>query len=114
MTHRRRVRAAVGPDLDEIYDAGTLAALDAFAEPVRPPANAAADVVGGWRRTFAGGAIVTGLALGMGQVFDPDADREPVFALAPDPGPEPVGAVTLFFVPGDPQGTVAVVRPWLR
>lgn len=110
MTDRRRGRGRVGLDLDEVYDADTLAALDAGAEPQRPPAVGAGEVLGGWRRAFVGGSIVTGLALGMGEVFDPDINREPVFEPAPDPGLEPVGRVTLFFVPGNPQATVAVVR----
>lgn len=95
------------PPLDECYDRRTLAALDAGVEPVRAPDR---PPLTGWRRGFAGGALVTGLTLGMRAVFDPEPPGESVIEVAPDPGLDLRGPVTVFFVPGDPEGTVAVVR----
>lgn len=100
------------PALEDVYDARTLAALDAGVEPVRPdPGDEVVDHPRpGFRGSVASGAVLAGLMLGMREVFDPEATREPVFELAPDPGLQPVDGVTLYFVPGDPQATVAVVR----
>ena len=101
------------PALEDVYDARTLAALDAGVEPDRVEDDGDELVDRprpGFRGSIASGAVLAGLMLGMREVFDPDATREPVFELAPDPGLQPVDGITLYFVPGDPKATVAVVR----
>ncbi len=99
------------PALEEVYDARTLAALDTGVEPAWEDDEATVDrPPPGFRGSIASGAVLAGLMLGMREVFDPEATREPVFELAPDPGLQPVDGVTLYFVPGDPEATVAVVR----
>lgn len=100
------------PALEDLYDARTLAALDAGVEPDREAEDDEATVEHprrGFRGSIASGAVLAGLMLGMREVFDPDAS-EPVYEVAPDPGLQPVDGVTLYFVPGDPRATVAVVR----
>ena len=100
------------PPLEDVYDARTLAALDAGAEPAWDDGDdpAVERPRPGFRGSIASGAVLGSLMLGLRDVFDPDANREPVFELAPDPGVQPVDGVTLYFVPGDPRATVAVVR----
>lgn len=104
------------PDLAEVYDEATLAALDAWGRPApsrtadRPaPSREATRPV---RRGAATGALLTGLALGLRDVFEDDRDEEVV--LEEDaPGPDPGQAVVVHLVPFDPAASVAVVRPWL-
>lgn len=99
------------PALEDVYDARTLAALDARVEPKWADDDPAVERPRpGFRGSVASGAVLAGLMLGMREVFDPDATREPVFELAPDPGLQPVDGVTLYFVPGDAKATIAVVR----
>lgn len=100
--------------LEDLYDRRTLAALDTGIEPsgsaARPPEAAVpSGLRPGWRRSVAGGAVLAGLGIGLREVFDPDAAREPVFEVAPDPGLQPVDGIILFFVPGDPKATIALV-----
>jgi hypothetical protein len=94
----------VALELDDLYDATTLRRLD------RPPRLASsAEVAPRPRRRLAAG-VLTGALLGLQEVLEPERAREPVIEVAPDPGAEPVRGVSLFFVPGDPAATVAVVR----
>ena len=101
------------PPLEEVYDEATLAALDAGVEPEREaPVAAEDDAVepARWRGSLAGGAVLAGIALGLKEVFDPEPDGGSMIEVVRDTGTEPVDGVTLYFVPDDPQATVAVVR----
>lgn len=100
------------PALEEVYDEATLAALDAGVEPDRPDADGdeAAAAPARWRGSLAGGAVLAGIALGLKEVFDPEPDGGSMIEVVRDTGTEPVDGVTLYFVPDDPQATVAVVR----
>ncbi|MCB1014566.1 MAG: hypothetical protein KDB10_05550 [Acidimicrobiales bacterium] len=100
------------PALEDVYDARTLAALDAGVEPA-PEADDPCEAPGaarGWRASLAGGAVLADIALGLREVLDPDPGDEGVLEVRPDPGLEPVDGITIFFVPDDPRATVAVVR----
>ena len=81
-------------------------------EPERedPAAADEAPVAARWRGSLAGRAVLAGIALGLREVFDPEPDGGAMIEVLPDPGLQAVDGVTLYFVPGDPQGTVAVVR----
>jgi hypothetical protein len=59
---------------------------------------------------LAGGAVLAGIALGLKEVFDPEPDGGSMIEVVRDTGAEPVDGITLYFVPDDPRGTVAVVR----
>lgn len=101
------------PPLEDVYDEATLAALDAGVEPERDdPDDAAGDAAAParWRGSLAGGAVLAGIALGLKEVFDPEPDGGSMIEVVRDTGAEPVDGVTLYFVPDDPQATVAVVR----
>lgn len=90
---------------DDLYDEATLRALDAAAEgrPVVEPPRGVAGVPAL--------ALATALVSGVREAFEP-AEPEPVVEHADDAG-DVVEPVTVLFVPGDPDGTVAIVRPWL-
>lgn len=101
------------PDLDEVYDDATLAALDAWGRrggPAPPPPATASG--SGWRRGAATGALVTGLVLGLREVLEDEVDDETVLEMEA-PGADPGAAVVVHLVPFDPAASVAVVRPWL-
>lgn len=94
------------PDLDEVYDEPTIAALDAWRprqgrEPARP------------RRSILAGAVMAAALSGVRDALGDDRAPEPAVAPAPqDPDPRDRW-VTLHFVAGDPQGSRVVIRPWL-
>jgi hypothetical protein len=98
----------VEPDLDDLYDERTLRRLARASDPPTPlpPSPAAPDRP---RPRLATGVLL-GALLGLQDVLEGHDRREPVIEVAPDPGAEPVRGVSLFFVPGQPQATVAVVR----
>lgn len=99
------------PPLEEVYDEATLAALDAGVEPAREdPGGDDAAASARWRGSLAGGAVLAGIALGLKEVFDLDPDAKATIEVLSDPGLQAVDGITLYFVPDDPRGTVAVVR----
>ncbi|MBK9180525.1 MAG: hypothetical protein IPM45_13375 [Acidimicrobiales bacterium] len=94
-------------DLGEVYDPDTLAAIDAW-EPPREP-GAATRLVGGWRARFTGGALLTAVALGLQEVFEPPRPAEIVEV---DPWERtPVDAWVRFCWHPDPRLSVALVTP---
>jgi hypothetical protein len=113
------------PDLDELYDAHTLAALDrASAAADRHgrsagsgSASASASAAGptGTRagNRIAASALVTGLALGLRDVFDPPKHDPVVIEVDADGQLDPDRPVDVVLVPGAPRASRATVRPWL-
>ena len=91
---------------DDIYDEQTVAAIDSWragrgTEPVR-----------GWRGGVTAAAVVASGLVGVSTALDDDVEpeiEEPRVRLQSSR----TEAVTVLFVPDDPAGTVAVVRPWL-
>lgn len=92
------------PDFDDLYDEATLRALDLVADG---PVTEARRGRGGVPAAALAGALVSGVR----EVFEPE-EPDPVVERADD-SPDPLEPVTLLFVPGDPDATVAIVRPWL-
>jgi hypothetical protein len=100
----------VAGELDDLYDEATLVALDRFVRIRRPvPAVVAA----GWRGRLGAGAIVTAAMIGVGEALDPDRNEPVIEEVDVDGPPDPRQPVTVHVVPGIPQATRAVVRPWL-
>jgi hypothetical protein len=56
------------------------------------------------------GAVLSGVAFGLQQVFEPKREIPAFVMEAPDGPGDPDAPVTLHFDPDDPGGTVAVVR----
>jgi hypothetical protein len=97
------------PDLEELYDEHTLAALDragrgAGHEPWRTAS----------RRPRLAGALLSATALALQDVFDPAPDGDAVVELRPDAiDPDHHQWVTFVFVPGSPRASRLIIRPWL-
>ena len=91
---------------DEMYDHDTVSAIESWR------AGQAVEPVRGWRGgVMAAAVVVAGLSGVRSALGD---DIEPVIEeLRTKEISAGTGAVTVLFVPDDPSGTVAVVRPWL-
>ncbi len=91
-------------DFDELYAPDELAAIEAGPTPPREPATR----VSQWRRRSAMGAVLTGLALGFQEVFDPEEER--AIEIEVDADGEPVDLpVHLFLDPDSPAGSLCIV-----
>jgi hypothetical protein len=128
------------PPLDQIYDEDILARIDrvtgeASADLSRedPPVDPAGDppasdtpagaVVTGnptprgpypvARRFGISGAMLAGAMLGVGEVLEPERARQHIIEFVPDQLDEDEQLVTFHYVPGDPQASRIVIRPWL-
>jgi hypothetical protein len=97
------------PDLEDLYDERTLAAIDR-----RPPAPRATAEPPARRRHGLAGALVTGMALALREVYEPPPEGDGVVEFRPDSGDPPDDEwVTFVFVPGAPTASRLIVRPWL-
>jgi hypothetical protein len=90
----------------DLYDDATVAAIDAWRigrglEPAR-----------GLRGRVAAAAVVAAGLAGVRDVFEEDTEGV-IEELRTHDAFVAREAVTLLFVPNDPSGTVAVVRPWM-
>jgi hypothetical protein len=66
-----------------------------------------------WRRRTTTGAVLTGIALGLQEVFQPPRDEPAIVVTADDGADDPPRPVEVHLDPDDPSATIAVVRPWL-
>ena len=66
-----------------------------------------------WRRRTATGALLTGIARGLGQVFEPEREEPAIVAPAPGEPPGPPRPVEAVLDPDDPSASSLVVRRWL-
>ena len=100
------------PDDDPL---GDLAAEDEFYYghlDDEEPHTALPSKVEAWRKRSATGAILTGFALGLQQVFEPKRD-EPAVIMETSGDPPRDLPVEADFEYGRPRQTVVNVRPWL-
>ena len=95
------------PELDELYDDDTIAALDRAGHPAPHPR------AGGVRGQAAAGALVAALALGMQEAFEPRRSEEVVVEVDATDLSDADQPVRLVYVPHAPKATRAFVRPWL-
>lgn len=100
--------APAEPDVvafEERYDPDELAAIEAGPTPRPEPVSRMSH----WRRTSAMGAVMTGLALGFQEVFDPEEERAIEIEVDADgePGDLPV---RLFLDPDSPAGSICIVN----
>ncbi len=102
--------AAADLPLEELYDDGTVRAIDAGAgEPERRTRRLRSAVV-----AAAAGAAAGGLARGVHDVLaDEDAEPEEAGEIEVAPVERRLEPVTVILVPGDPSASVAIVRRWL-
>ena len=66
-----------------------------------------------WRRRTATGALLTGIARGLGQVFEPEREQPAIVAEAPGEPFGPPRPVEAVLDPDDPSASSLVVRQWL-
>lgn len=76
----------------------------AVEEPMTPLA--------GWRRRTATGAVLSAVALGLQEALEPKEEKPLVIEADGEPVDED-DAVNAFLVPGMPEASWVVVRPWL-
>lgn len=100
-----------GREPDAYWDEEMLEALTGRrAEPMTtslPPR------VEAWRRRSATGALLTGVALGLQEVFEPRRDPVAIVAEAPGEPPGPPQPLEVHLDPDDPAASSVVVRRWL-
>jgi hypothetical protein len=66
-----------------------------------------------WRRRTATGALLTGIARGFGEVFEPEREQPAIVAPAPGEPMGPPRPVEAVLDPDDPSASTLVVRRWL-
>lgn len=90
---------------EQRYDPDELAAIDAGPRRSAPSAT----TVSQWRRRSALGAVLTGMALGLQEVFDPEEARSIVIEV--DAEGEPLDLpVQMFLDPDSPAGSLCIVH----
>jgi hypothetical protein len=93
------------PPFEERYDPDELAAIDAGPRRSDEPVSK----VSQWRRRSALGAVLTGMALGLQEVFDPEEERS--IEIEVDADGEPLDLpVKLFLDPDSPAGSLCIVH----
>jgi hypothetical protein len=99
---------------DELLDELDDDRLFEYRPIVAPEGTGALGAIDRWRRRTAAGALLTSIARGFQQVFDPER-KERIVIEQEAPGrthePEPV---ELHFDPESPRTSFVVLRPWLR
>ncbi|QYG92553.1 hypothetical protein HC251_08920 [Iamia sp. SCSIO 61187] len=90
---------------EERYDPDELAAIDAGPRRSGQPVT----TVSQWRRRSALGAVLTGMALGLQEVFDPEEERS--IEIEVDADGEPLDLpVQMFLDPDSPAGSLCIVH----
>lgn len=91
---------------EDLYDAAELAAIEAGP---RSQVDLPADRLSHWRRHSALGAVLTGLALGYQEVFDPEEERSIVIEVDDEGEPRDL-PVELFLDPDSASGSLCIVH----
>jgi hypothetical protein len=96
------------PGFEELYDPETLAAL-AGRDRSEPDEEPMLSKVSRWSRRTALGMVLTGVALGLQEVLDPEEDGQIVIEVD-DQGTSPHLPIQLFLDPDSPAGSLCLVR----
>ncbi len=94
---------------EERYDAEELAAIEAGISASAYGDDEPVTRVSQWRRRSAIGAVLTGMALGLQEVFDPEQERSIVIEVDADGEPLDL-PVDLFLDPDSPAGSLCIVH----
>lgn len=102
-------------DFEELYDSETLAALDSWEPPQDQPDGPAVmpSRLTRWSRNAAMGAVLTGFALGLQEIFDP-TDKEQIVVEVDADGNADHLPIQLFLDPDSPAGSLCVIRRTAR
>jgi hypothetical protein len=79
------------------------------AEPTEPADQESSTRFDGWRRRSAIGALATGIALGLKDIFQPSANEPVITAVAPGDPPDPERRLRVILDPDDPTKSVAIL-----
>jgi hypothetical protein len=102
------VTVSESDDFDDLYDEPTLGRLGH-----RQRRSVPAEVAGGWRGSLGAGVIATSAMIGVRDVLEPER-RDPVIEEVDLTRFVDVNAPVVYHhVPGLPQASRAIVRPWL-
>lgn len=93
---------------DDLYDPGTLAALDGWRWDDGAAAPAPSRLAS-WSRSTALGVVLSGVALGLQEVLDP-VERRPIVVEVDDDGQPAHLPVELFLDPDSPSGSLCLVH----
>jgi len=94
---------------EEVYDPETIAMLDAWQDTVDDVTPMLPSRLSRWGRGAAFGMVLSGVALGLQEVFDPKEQHQIVVEVD-DAGLTPHLPIELFLDPDSPAGSLCVVR----
>lgn len=111
------------PELEELYDADTLGAIESWARgrvsgqpsvPGSAPTDVTIEPAGrrDVRSLGAGAAMLAAGMFGLADALEPEKVRPATVEYVPDEAHDDQ-AVTYLHVPGDPRASQIIVRPWL-
>jgi hypothetical protein len=95
-------------ELEDLYDEATLAALAGAAPVEAGPAPLPARL-SGWGRRTAMGMVLTGVALGLQEVFDPPEEHQVVVEVDDEGLPRHL-PVEMLLDPDSPTGSLCIVH----
>jgi len=75
--------------------------------------NALPRRVESWRSRSATGAVISAMAMGLRQVFEPERRKPAIIAEAPSDPYDDDDPVVVDYVADDASGTKVILRPWL-
>ena len=94
-----------GAAFEDWYDPAELAAIEAAAPADDQPVSRLSQ----WSRRTAIGAVLTGMALGLQEVFDPEEDR-PIVIEVDDDESLPDLPVQMILDPDSPRGSLCIIH----
>jgi hypothetical protein len=97
-------------DLDDLEGAGGAEDEDE-AEETRH--NALPRRLESWRSRTASGAVMSAMAMGLRQVFEPEQRKPAIVAEAPSDPYDDDDPIVVEYVADDASGTTVILRPWL-
>lgn len=99
------------PAPEGFWDEEILAEIDRRRHPAR--STALPPRVEAWRRHSVTGAVLTGIALGLQEVFQPPREPAAIVSQVPGDPPGPPGPLQVHLDPDDPAACTVVVRAWM-
>jgi hypothetical protein len=85
--------------------------IETSAQPEEPTAEEPRRWFDAWRRRSAIGAVATGVALGLKEIFQPTNIEPVITAEAPGDPPDDENRLRVILDPDDPSKSVAIVPP---
>jgi hypothetical protein len=96
-------------ELDGLYDADTLDAIDGWEAPPEPPEQLLPSRLVSWSRSSMLGLVMTGWGVGIQEVLQPREDRSIVVEVD-DAGQPHDLPIELILDPDDPSGSLCIIH----